>query len=133
LLDKVGLKKAYLKGLCDERKIIRRRKDTVDNSRKVRGFDCYLKNEEGTKTLVCKTMLLNTFDLGKRIFDSWFNTLNREIIDEDEDDDFKIGNNKEIKEKTTSKGEMESNKMKSRVREWLAMIPKVPSHYCRQS
>lgn len=103
-------KKAYIKGLVEHRNTPIRRRSTTKVLKKVNHFDCFLPSINGTKVRVCRDFFLATFDLKKDIFQRWFRSVQQQ---------------KPNKMPT----ELKSNS----VTEWLNIIPKVPSHYCRAS
>lgn len=116
-LDTWEAKKAYIKNLVRIRSINRRRKITqrTANLVKEQGFDCFLPNENNELIRVCKTFLLRTLGMKNDTLNVWI---------------------KQLHEPTSkpqlNKAPTQSSKSAS-VREWLGLLPKMPSHYCRAS
>ncbi|XP_074031855.1 uncharacterized protein [Leptinotarsa decemlineata] len=125
------LRKSYLRGLVSTTHIKRRRKENSNktDNRKKQSHSCYLPLETGEKVLVCRTMLLHTFDLGRNMFDRWTSNFHHTQVS---------SNNQENKdndeEYVTNHAKLNVTKsMKMQARQWLKDLPKVPSHYCRSS
>lgn len=113
-------KKAYLKNLVRIRPIIRRRKN-CDSTKKTIGYDCYLPTKNNEFVKVCKNFLLSTLDMNNETLSDWIKTLNKKPLQQ---------------EVSTEKSASQVNKVSEKcasVKEWLALLPKVPSHYCRSS
>lgn len=66
-------KKIYLRSLVQATPIIRRRRTTISNKKKMH-FDCFLPLPCGERIRVCKDFFLKTFDLDMKIFQLWIKT-----------------------------------------------------------
>lgn len=120
-LDTWDAKKAYLKNLVRLRPIKRRRQATQSqrsaNLVKEQGFDCFLPNENNNLIRVCKNFMLRTLVMSNETLNTWIKQLHE---------------SKSGSPSTENKPRDPSSKSAS-VREWLGLLPKVPSHYCRAS
>lgn len=117
-------KKAYIKGLVATRDIKRRRKEVTGKHFKSEGHDLFLPTGTGQKVKVCRFFFLNTIDLGRDTFMRWVKRDKRSSSPS-------VSENGE-ETATVIKDKVQINKAK-KVREWLDLLPKVPSHYCRAS
>lgn len=114
-------KRAYICGLVDTRKPYKRRSN-MGQSRKGNSFDCYLHDKQGIKIRVCRTFFLNTLALGRDTFNRWLKEGLASTIGDDTRE-----------AEPNSKKNQKNKQMRQSVIEWLEIIPKVPSHYCRSS
>lgn len=146
-------KRAYVRGLVTTRDVKRRRKSTSSNlsqNRKNNGHDIYLQKKDGTTLKVCREFFLSTHDIKEDSFKRWTSRLVEEndgtdIENSDGvlDSSFEVAVKKKRKKKCSKKSATPPTKTKGRITntspsvntilEWLELIPKVPSHYCRSS
>lgn len=120
---------AYLKGLVTTKEPIRRKKHTKYlQKRKNQSHDCLFPTDTGEKVLVCRTMLLNSLDLGSNTFERWTKMAKEDqaIYSECED---KTTN--KLKGTSSPSTTIKSSKATQGLKQWLKDLPKVPSHYCR--
>lgn len=104
-------RKTYLRGLVTTKTPTRRRKHVTNTeSRKKTSHDCFLSTSKG-KVLVCKTMLLNTLNVGRNTFERW--TLEKQINPKENSD-------------TSKKIRSNDNPNKLQLMKWLQNLPKVP-------
>ena len=96
--------------------------------RKSQFHDCYLTNTNGEKVLVCKAMFLGTLDLGKHQFAHWCEDGFKPAWPATSDD---AGEDLTVVSPATKT--RKDKKRRSVVSDWLDILPKVPSHYCRAS
>lgn len=123
-------KKGFIRGLVSSRKITRRRHTTkIVNPRKNEGHDIFLKNRKGEKVKVCRKFFLKTLDLGEDAFRTWVRDSSLQIESPSSDSD---SEGPTAPPPTPARTRVETPESKS-VNEWLELIPKVPSHYCRAS
>ena len=140
-------KQVYVRAVVDTRDVKRRRVGkTKESSKKQVCHDCYLKTDGGIKVLVCRKMFLNTLALGEDQFRRW--TTNKddgelsESDNNDRQDDGMYNERYHASQSATEVGTQKSRRKLRRsrkdirradVKEWLDLLPKVPSHYCRAS
>lgn len=143
-------KKGYVRGSVCTRNVLRRRKTVTDdqeNTKKNAGRDIYLGTANGERVRVCRTFFINTLGIGEDSFKRW--TKNNEgahhlSCSDSETDNPEDQNNDQISScvqrhddssKTDNIPPRKKKKLEDRqkVCEWLGMLPKVPSHYCRKS
>lgn len=103
-------KKSYIKGLVENRKTYIRQRLTSKRSIQNNRYDCFLPSGDGQRVRVCKNFFVGTFGLSMNLFECWFKTKDKKVVDK-----------KTIESKSES------------LYKWLEQIPKVPSHYCRYS
>ena len=100
--------------------------------RKNESHDCFLPRENGTKVLVCRKMFLATFDIKEDSFRRWTRDESMHLIDPENVDDKEMPIIPVPVPSASNKRE-EYLIRRSKVKEWLDSLPKVDSHYCRQS
>uniref|UniRef100_A0A6P7G5A1 Uncharacterized protein LOC114337820 n=1 Tax=Diabrotica virgifera virgifera TaxID=50390 RepID=A0A6P7G5A1_DIAVI len=123
-------KKAYLKNLIRMRPVIRRRKECVpDNQHKNLAFDYFLPDDENIPIRVCKNFIMNTLDLQAETVTEWIKTLQAEQPATETNQDLRTRHQKRTT-KTITTVTNKAEKQQS-VKEWLNLLPKVSSHYCR--
>lgn len=122
-------KKAYLKNLIRMRQVIRRRKESVsENQHKNLAFDYFIPDAENIPIRVCKDFMLKTFDLQAETVTEWVKTLQTEQPAAEEQD----LRTRHQKRTSTTVATVSNNAEKQQsVKEWLDLLPKVCSHYCR--
>ncbi|KAK4884130.1 hypothetical protein RN001_000401 [Aquatica leii] len=120
--------KAFVKGLVITRAIKRRRKQTNNNSKKKTSLDIYLPSYKGLKVRVCRTFFLNTLNLGRDTFNRW-NLISSDLATTDDLETIEQESNETSNQPSKRKKTIVNDK----IREWLNLLPKVPSHYCRSS
>lgn len=111
-------------------KIIRRRRSTKAVAvKKNEGHTIFLKNKKGEKVKVCRKFFLKTLNLGEDMFRTWVrnNSVQNESSSSDSNEDEPAA-----PPPTPARTPVESPESKS-VIEWLNLLPKVPSHYCRST
>ncbi|CAL8079781.1 unnamed protein product [Orchesella dallaii] len=106
-----GQKRAYVISMVDDQKVERR--GTGSNSRRKETFNYYLKLD-GQKRKVCRLMFLNTLGLGKWQVREW-------VL------------HKQSNRKPRKSLPYKVSGKKASAKEFLDRLPKLPSHYCRQS
>uniref|UniRef100_A0A6P7FW91 Uncharacterized protein LOC114333396 n=1 Tax=Diabrotica virgifera virgifera TaxID=50390 RepID=A0A6P7FW91_DIAVI len=123
------------------RPVIRRRKECVpDNQHKNLAFDYFLPDDEICLYLqkyymyeicirVCKNFIMNTLDLQAETVTEWIKTLQAEQPATGTNQDLRTRNQKRTT-KTITTVTNNAEKQQS-VKEWLNLLPKVSSHYCR--
>lgn len=116
-------KKAYLKNLIRIRSIIRRRKSTVDDHKKELGFDCFLPNTNNELVRVCKTFFLSTLGMNNETLSEWIKSINDTVTSP----------TATRRSKSKKVSEIRASVKSDSVMEWLDILPKMPSHYCRAS
>ena len=140
-------KQVYVSALVDTRQVKRRRVGkTKESSKKQVCHDCYLKTDGGIKVLVCRKMFLNTLALGEDQFRRWTKSKDEGLLSESGNDDRHddgMNNERGHASQSTAKVGIQNSRKKVRrsrkdirradVKEWLDLLPKVPSHYCRAS
>ncbi|CAH2004694.1 unnamed protein product [Acanthoscelides obtectus] len=123
-------KKAFVKGLTSTRDVRRRRKDANNNSKKKEGHDIFLPKCNGERVRVCRRFFINTLDLGEDTFRRWVRRSDTFAENETERDDIPKRKKRTIAEGVKKKIH---NEMKNNILKWLALLPKVPRHYCRST
>lgn len=119
-------KKAFVQGLVSKRSLRKQRKrDDGSNSRKETGFDIFVHKYDcqNTKLKVCRLFFLNTLDLGRDSFMRWVKDIPATVHDNE---------SSSISAQCLSVNVATKNR-RGTVSEWLDLLPKVPSHYCRAS
>lgn len=142
-LESWDAKKAYIRGLVDIRPILKRRAENSRNeSRKRNGYDFYLQNDKGMKMRVCKQFFLSTFDVSKDMIINWIQDkldLSSSSANTSTEKGGKVKEHRKLNKKETQRREASKNQEakkntnKSTVSDWLKLLPKMPSHYCRSS
>ena len=126
-----GEKKTFIRALVATRGVIRRRKNSnrLENKKnnKKQLHDCFLRNDEGFKVRVCKNFFLGTLGLGADQFRCWSCSSLSSSSDSDTE------SNCENEHKAITNKISRRDPRRQDVVNWLNMIPKVPSHYCRSS
>lgn len=120
-------KKAFVQGLVSQRSLRKTRKrDNSITSRKQVGFDIFVPKSDcqNTKVKVCRLFFLNTLDLGRDTFLRWVKDM--PAMAHDMEPPFAIAQNQSVVP-------VRNTSLRSTVSEWLHLLPKVPSHYCRAS
>lgn len=128
-LESWEARKTYIKGLVVTRGPLRRRKNKQFPNRKSQSHDCYLPQKTGEKFLVCRTMFINTFAIGRDTFQRWsqnFDLVEKGLVEQDD-------NETDRETDKVNKATDTTLKNKQNARKWLNNLPKVPSHYCRSS
>lgn len=118
-------KKAFIQGLVSRRNLRKQRKrDNRLSSRKQTGFDIYVPKFDcqNSRVKVCRSFFLNTFDLGRDTFLRWVKAM--PSIVHDNESPSVTARDISVNVSTRNRGT---------VSEWLDLLPKVPSHYCRAS
>ncbi|KAF2895457.1 hypothetical protein ILUMI_10716 [Ignelater luminosus] len=134
-------REAFVQGLVNTRKIRRRRKKLEQKqSKENKGHDIFLPRRDGEKYV--DFFFINTLSLGENTFKRW--------VKRDKEDRFTSSDGSESnsndkdnphpqvkipRRQSKMKGIKQKvhNKMTENVLEWLELLPKVPSHYCRSS
>lgn len=159
-IENWSAKKCYIKGLVDFRPIIKRRKE-LQNTKPLKrnGYDCYLPNSDGIKVRVCRQFFLSTLDIQKDMFGQWvqdevdlsntsseLNSSSSANTSTDNRKEKPVGKKTQRKYKkrklsakmqsrksnnTKSKASLAKKLKSDSVLNWLKLLPKVPSHYCR--
>lgn len=123
-------KRGYVRGLVTNRPITRRRKiSKSDKVRKIESRDIRLCLTNGRQLKVCRKMFLNTLSIGEDCFKRWtkkINNISNSNSSESEHDHEPIS-------LTPSPRVLKKQNDIIHIKDWLHLLPKVPSHYCRQS
>ena len=109
-------RKCVIKSMTDTRGAVRRRNAAARSSKKHQKnemHDCFLTTADGRKVRVCKQMFLSTYGIGVDQFRRW--------------------TSREVQKKRKPRPTQYDESRKKDVEDWLATLPKVPSHYCRSS
>lgn len=117
-------KKAFIQGLVSRRNLRRQRKrDNRLTSRKQTGFDIYVPKSDcqNSRVKVCRLFFLNTFDVGRDTFLRWVKETPA-IVQDNESSSVTAARCHSANVSARNRGT---------VSEWLDLLPKVPSHYCR--
>lgn len=122
-------KKAYVQGLVSQRSLRKKRKrDNLvsTTSRKQVGFDIFMPKFDcqNAKVKVCRLFFLNTLDLGRDTFLRWVKDM--PAMDHDSTAPPMTGHRHSVMPTRYTS-------LRGTVVEWLDLLPKVPSHYCRSS
>lgn len=125
-LDSWTAKRAYLKNLVRSRQFIKKRKDSA-SSFKNQAFDYYLPDDQNEMMRVCKKFLLNTLDLNADTLLEWIKK------NSDDTENGEILTRHKIRSKHVALPQVPKVIKRQSVRDWLDLIPKVCSHYCRAS
>lgn len=136
---------SFVKGLVATREIKRRRKGNNTQQKKNEGHDIYLPKDNGEKVIVCRRFFISTLNLGEDTFKRWVRNVQEINTDSDQEkpnseeemvEDVKEKRGLKIKLPTEGKKVCHREKRKTKtdnVRNWLNLLPKIPSHYCRAS
>lgn len=108
------------------------------HSEKQLGFDILIYNTDtGDRVKVCQQFLVNTLDVGKNTIKNWMNdnevTISKRhsLVHENQNQEDNNLNTNEVA-KVTQRSR-DSAERKGTVKQWLKLLPKVPSHYCRST
>ncbi|KAF2883383.1 hypothetical protein ILUMI_22796 [Ignelater luminosus] len=136
-------KRAFVQGLVNTRKIRKRiKKLEQKQSKKNEGHDIFLPRRDGEKLRVCRLLFINTLSLGEDTFKRWVKTDKEDGFTSSDgsernsnDEDNSQPPAKIPRRQSKMKGIKQKvhNEMTENVLEWLELLPKVPSHYCRSS
>jgi len=133
-------KQGYVKGLVQTREIVRRRKfkkNKVVKKMESKNISLPLGTE---KRKVCRHFFLSTLCLGEDCYKRW--TKSYDIVTDSEIEADDLPDNKTNNSQSTTNKNSEvltaPRKMKKierviKIKEWLELLPKVPSYYCRKS
>lgn len=136
-LESWGEKKVFVRSLVNSRPIRRRRKDTQSSEKpykKTEGHDYFLTTINGDRLKVCHKMFINSLALGEDCVKRWLKQGTSERRSSTSDrDEFSDASPEIIKQKKITRQTLNRQKLSNAVIEWLDLIPKVPSHYCRAS
>nr|CAI5836599.1 unnamed protein product [Callosobruchus analis] len=127
-------KKLFIRYLIITRPIRRRRRETKDKSsdfKKNEGHDYYLTKQNGERLKVCHKMVLNTLSLGEDCVKRWVKE--DRLVSESSTDDIGPSEIVETGNKKATRQRIQQQTLRNTVIDWLNLIPKVPSHYCRAS
>jgi len=121
VLDSWSAKKAFVNGLVAVRDARKRRPTNKISGKKENNVfhDCYLPGENGEKVRVCKKLFLGTLSIGRDQFMRW---CHRKSCDKDSSET----------DRNTAKASRKDQR-RNDIDQWLELLPKVPSHYCRAS
>lgn len=138
-------KRAMIRGLVATREAVRRRAETATDRNKELLHDCFLPICTG-KVRVCKNIFVSTLGIGNDQFRRWTSydlcasssfDQAMDTTDVDTDAAARVAHSHEHKnDKQTSlekKSKVNNLKSRERVKKWLELLPKVPSHYCRST
>lgn len=133
-------KKGYVRGLVQTREIVRRRKlkkNKILKKKESKNISLPLGTE---KRKVCRHFFLSTLCLGEDSFKRWTKSYELVTDSETEADELPDGKTNNSQSTTNENSELLTapRKMKKiqsviKIKEWLELLPKVPSHYCRKS
>lgn len=130
-LETWDAKKAYLKNLVQLRPIIKRRKSVGDHSHRKLAYEYYLPDDENTLRKVCKLFLLSTLDINADTLIEWIKRLQDSTTTSTTTaEDLK---SKHQKRQNNSEKNIRQPVKEAAIREWLNLLNKMPSHYCRAS
>lgn len=127
-------KKLFVRNLVRTRPVRRRRKETKANDssfKKIEGHDYFLNDGNGERLKVCHKMFINTLSLGEDCLKRWIKEGESDSGSYPADEEPSQSPPRKCKHKTRQT--MLQKKLRDTVVEWLQLIPKVPSHYCRSS
>nr|CAI5856541.1 unnamed protein product [Callosobruchus analis] len=127
-------KKLFIRNLIITRPIRRRRRETKDKSsdfKKNEGHDYYLTKQNGERLKACHKMFLNTLSLGEDCVKRWVKE--DRLVSESSTDDIGPSEIVETGNKKATRQRIQQQTLRNTVIDWLNLIPKVPSHYCRAS
>jgi len=115
-------KRGFVQGMVTNRPIVKRRKINEQNKYvKSDGRDVRLQTLNGQCLKVCRLFFLNTLNIGEDSFKRWTKK-STEFTEPGID-----------AEPAPSSRKLKKSIDVLHIKEWLHLLPKVPSHYCRQS
>lgn len=126
-------KKLFVRNHVITRPIRRRRKAVAEREtafKKKEGHDYYL-NSNNEKRKVCHKMFTNTLALGEDSLKRWVNE-GRTLSGSSEEGELQPKSHQRVHNKGTRQNHSKTQ-LRDTVVEWLDLVPKVPSHYCRAS
>lgn len=127
---------------------VRRRRQTIEEQEKRRkgeGYDIFMQNSDGEKIRVCRKFFINTLCLGEDTFKRWVKRNPEDGLCSDEDSNSDeidveteislVRKKYKLSSQTNSIGikKQKTETLTTTVKQWLDLLPKVPSHYCRSS
>lgn len=122
-------KRGYVRGLVTNRQITRRRKiNKSDKVKKIESRDIRLCLTNGQQLKVCRKMFLNTLSIGEDCFKRWTKKISIPNSNSSESE-----HDPEPILLTPSPRVLKKQNDIIHIKDWLHLLPKVPSHYCRQS
>lgn len=132
-----GEKKVFVTSCVTTRAIRRRRKNVLDQvkHKKPLGHDYFLPKSNDNRIKVCRKMFLNTLSLGEDSLKRWIKqeTIDSDFSESDETLQTSIQSSRINLKKPQSDKRLRKEELRLTVMQWLDLIPKVPSHYCRAS
>lgn len=130
-----GEKKIFVTSFVTTRAIRRRRKNILNTAKpkKPLGHDYFLSTSNGSRLKVCRTMFLNTLCLGEDTLKRWIKQETTVSGAGDSSDSDETQAHKTKRKKPQCERALRKEHLYQTVVEWLDLIPKVPSHYCRAS
>lgn len=124
-------KKAYLKNLVCMRPILRRRKTTSNSeitSQRKLAYDYYLSDDQNITVKVCKNFFVSTFNISSDTLSEWIKKL-QDYTNEGKD----LRSKHEKRQSNRTTNPVPKVIRSTTVIDWLNLLNKVPSHYCRSS
>lgn len=133
-----GEKRIFVTSNVTTRAIRRRRKEFSNSVKRKKplGHDYFLTTNNGNRLKVCRKMFLNTLSLGEDSLKRWTKqetTVNGGSSDSDETLQTSTRSTRTPLKTLQSNKRLRKQNLRQTVVQWLDLIPKVPSHYCRAS
>lgn len=134
-------KKFFIKGLVHSRTIRKRRKDIGEIKKKNEGHDIFLQKTSGERFKVCRKFFISTLDVGEDTYKRWVKREGVSLETMDEEDNRQVSSALHLEDTGREELSVSAKKninrktidMVEKIKVWLGLLPKVPSHYCRAS
>jgi hypothetical protein len=120
-----------LKNLVRLRSVLRRRQNAIISDYKPQrqlAYDYYLPDDQNATIKVCKRFFVSTFNINSDTLSEWIKKLQDNRVEGKD-----LRSKHEKRQSKITKIPVSKTLKSTTVKEWLNLLNKVPSHYCRSS